>query len=161
MLDLDVEATDIKQSVEFVELELSNEDLIEMESQQHLEQEEEEQEETMKEVQKKFTVRGLAGVFSKVNAALSQLESMDPNVERFSKVELQMKELMRCYREIYDEKKKITKQSNLTEFFLQATPTSSIISLSSSPSTTTSDDPAGNSNDDTDDPAGNSLQVLI
>ena len=44
MLDLDVEVTNIKEFVEFVEGELSNEDLIELEAHQHLEQEEEEKE---------------------------------------------------------------------------------------------------------------------
>lgn len=41
MLDLNVEVTDIKELVECVEGELSNEDCIELEAQQHLEQEEE------------------------------------------------------------------------------------------------------------------------
>ena len=71
----------------------------------------------MKEVQNK-----LAGMFSKVNAALLQLEGMDPNVERFSKVEQQIKELMRCYREIYDNKKKIKKAERLNRILLASYP---------------------------------------
>ncbi|XP_059583646.1 tigger transposable element-derived protein 1-like [Alligator mississippiensis] len=125
VLNLDVEVKDIEELVKYVEGELTNEDLIELEAQQHLEEEQEEEEERMEEVQKKFTVNGLAGVFSKVNAAILELEGMDPNVERFTKVERQMNELLRCYREIYEEKKKITKitkQTTLTGFFSKAIP---------------------------------------
>lgn len=43
------------------------------------------------EVQK-FTVKGLAGVFSKVNVTILELEGMDLNVEWFTKVEWQMDE---------------------------------------------------------------------
>ncbi|KYO32948.1 hypothetical protein Y1Q_0011272 [Alligator mississippiensis] len=60
---------------------------------------------------------------------------MDLNVERFTKVERQMNELLRCYREIYEEKKKITKQTTLTGFFSKATPRT----------------PADNSDDNSDD----------
>ena len=58
--------------------ELTNEDLIELEAQQHLEQEEEEVERT-EDIQKKFTVKGLANVFSKINADMLELEAMDPS----------------------------------------------------------------------------------
>ncbi|XP_059580411.1 tigger transposable element-derived protein 1-like [Alligator mississippiensis] len=129
VLNLDVEVKDIEELVEYVEGELTNEDLIELEAQQHLEEEEEEEEEErMEEVQKKLTVNGLADAFSKVNAAILELEGMDPNVERFTKVEWQMNELLRCYCEIYEEKKKITKitkQTTLTGFFSKATPRTS------------------------------------
>ena len=62
MLNLDVEVEDIEEFVEYVEGELTNEDLIELEAQQHLEEEEEEEEEEerMEEVQKKFTVKGVS-----------------------------------------------------------------------------------------------------
>ena len=74
VLNLDVEVEDIEELVEYIEGELTNEDLIELEGQQHLEEEEEE--ERMEEVQNKFTVKGLAGVFSKVNVAILELEGM-------------------------------------------------------------------------------------
>lgn len=38
-------------------------------------------------VQKKFTVKRLANVFFKVNAAILELKAMNPNVEQFGKVE--------------------------------------------------------------------------
>lgn len=59
------------------------EDLIELETQQHLEEEGK-----MEEVQRKFSVEELAGMFSKVNvAAVLELGVKDPNVEQFMKVE--------------------------------------------------------------------------
>ena len=159
ILNLDAEVEDIEELEEYAEGELTNEDLIELEAQQHLEEEEEKEEERMEEVQKKFTAKGLAGVFSKVNAALLELEGMDPNVERFTKVERQMNELLRCYREIYEEKKKLSQQTTLTRFFSKATtctttPTSTLISSPSSPLPGPSRAPdtlADNSDDDTND----------
>lgn len=70
VLNLDVEVEDTKEVVEYVDRELTNEDLIQVEVQQHIEEEEE----RMEEVQKVFTVKGLAGVFLKMNTVLSELE---------------------------------------------------------------------------------------
>ena len=98
MLELEVE--DIQELVEYEERELTNIDLIELEAQQHLEEEEVERTE---DVQKKFTVKVLASVFSKINAAMLELEVMDPNIERFTKLEIQTNKLFR-YREMYEEK---------------------------------------------------------
>lgn len=70
VLNLDVEVEDTKEVVEYVDGELTNEDLIQVEVQQHIEEEEE----RMEEVQKVFTVKGLGGVFLKMNTVLSELE---------------------------------------------------------------------------------------
>lgn len=59
--------------MEYVEGELTNDDLIELEVQQHFIEEEEER----LEVQK-FTIKGLANVEAKVNVAILELEAMDP-----------------------------------------------------------------------------------
>lgn len=102
-------------------------------TQKHVEKEVAE-EKRVDEMHKEFTVEGLSSVFSKINEALFELECMDNNVERFMKVEQQMNELLMCYREIYEEKKKITKQTILTSFYIKATtPTSPAISSPSSP----------------------------
>ncbi|GBM93140.1 hypothetical protein AVEN_27380-1 [Araneus ventricosus] len=63
------EDTDTKhiELVDYADGELTNEDIIDVEALQHLEEEEGQRTE---EVQKKFTVHGLAGVFSKINAAM-------------------------------------------------------------------------------------------
>lgn len=100
-LHLDIEINDIQKLMKYDEL--TNEDLIDLEAQRHLEEKNENEE--MEEIKKKFTLKGLAGVFSKVNVTLLELKAMDQNVERFKKVERQMNEVLQCYREIYEEKK--------------------------------------------------------
>lgn len=120
-----MEANDVQELVEFVEGELTNEDLLELEQQQHSEEDEE---------QKKFTVKGLGGVFSKINEVMLELEAMDPNVERLTKVERHINEGLRCYHEIYEEKKKQTKQK-LILGFLRKTPTPTPTETTSTAST--------------------------
>lgn len=111
-LNLDVEVEDIVELVDYAGGELTKDDLIELEVLQHLE---EEGNKRIEEMQKRFTVHGLASVFSKINAAMLELEAMDPNIERFNDVEHGMSELLKCYREIYEEQI-ITKQTTLNEF---------------------------------------------
>ncbi|XP_026577824.1 tigger transposable element-derived protein 1-like isoform X2 [Pseudonaja textilis] len=119
-LDLEVDAEDVRNLVAYTEGELSNEDLIELkeelEAQKIVEEEveKEERKEEKKEEEKKvvevrpktFSLRRLASVFSSVNKILSELESMDPDVERFRRVHWEMCEILKCYREIYEGKKK-------------------------------------------------------
>ena len=66
VLQLEVEADDVQKLVDYVEGELSNEDLVELEEQRKLEELENENEET-NEVQKKFTTKGLGSAFAKIN----------------------------------------------------------------------------------------------
>ncbi|KAM6471903.1 tigger transposable element-derived protein 1-like isoform 2-T2 [Liasis olivaceus] len=106
-LDLEVDSEDVRNLIAYTEGELSNEDLIELK-----EVVEKEEEKKILEVKPKtFSVKRLAGVFSGVNNILSELESMDPNVERFRKVHWEMCEILKCYREIYEGKKKKRKKS--------------------------------------------------
>ena len=56
--------------------------------------------EKSEELRKKFTAKGLASAFGRANEFLMDIEAMDPNVERFTKLERGLKELLRCYREI-------------------------------------------------------------
>ena len=99
----------------YTESELTNKDLIELEAQQHLEEDDNTIKEE-KEVQKKFTVNSLASVFSHFNIGLSKLESMDPNVGHFAKVSYIMNKILQCYHEIYKKKKKKTIQTNVNQF---------------------------------------------
>lgn len=78
---LEIEADDVQELVDYVEGELSEEDLIELEKQRHQENNNDDDNEQRDVVEKKFTVKGLASVFSKINEALLELETMDPNVE--------------------------------------------------------------------------------
>lgn len=48
-------------------------------------------------MKKKFTVRGLVGVFSKINAAILEFEVMEPNTARFNTVDHGMRELIKSY----------------------------------------------------------------
>ncbi|XP_026543104.1 tigger transposable element-derived protein 1-like [Notechis scutatus] len=127
-LDLEVDAKEVKKWIAYAEGELSNEELIELkeeleaqkvveeevEKEKEKEKEEKEKEEKEKEEKEKvveiqpktFSLKRLAGVFSGVNKVLSELKRMDPDVERFSKVHWEMSEILKCYREIYEGKKK-------------------------------------------------------
>ncbi|KAM6471887.1 uncharacterized protein PHA67_002581 [Liasis olivaceus] len=154
-LDLEVDPEDLKKLISYTEGELSNEDLIELkeelEAQRVLEEQEKEQEqgkEKEKEKEKKeekkivevkpktFSLKRLAGVFSGINKILSELESMDPNVERFRKVHWEMCEILKCYREIYEGKKKKTVETKHGGLFKKIIPSPTPFpSLFPSPST--------------------------
>ncbi|XP_015670871.1 tigger transposable element-derived protein 1 [Protobothrops mucrosquamatus] len=129
-LDLEVEAEDVRSLIAYTEGELSNEELIELkeelEEQKVVEEEveKEEKKEERKVEQKKvvevqpktFSLKRLASVFSGVNKILSELESMDPDVERFRRVHWEMREILKCYREIYEEKRKESVESRHSGF---------------------------------------------
>ncbi|XP_007434210.1 histone-lysine N-methyltransferase SETD2 isoform X2 [Python bivittatus] len=125
-LDLEVDAEHVKNLIAYTEGELSNEDLIELKEELKAQraEEEEEKEETLEVEPKMFSVKRLAGVFSEVNKILSELESMDPNVERFRKVHREIHKILKCYHEIYEEKKKNTAQSKLSGLFKTVSPSS-------------------------------------
>ncbi|XP_058029622.1 tigger transposable element-derived protein 1-like isoform X3 [Ahaetulla prasina] len=124
-LDLEVDAKEVKKWIAYAEGELSNEELIELkeelEAQKVVEEEVEKEKEKVEKEKEKvekekekvveiepktFSLKRLAGVFSSVNKVLSELKRMDPDVERFSKVHWEMSEILKCYREIYEGKKK-------------------------------------------------------
>ncbi|XP_063148794.1 tigger transposable element-derived protein 1-like [Candoia aspera] len=149
-LDLEVDAEDVKNLIAYTEGELSNEDLIELKEELEAQMVEEEEEEKEKEKEKEkvvekqivevkpktFSVKRLAGVFTGVNKILSELESMDPNVERFRKVHWEMREILKCYREIYEEKKKKIVETKQSGFYKKVTPSPALLPpLLPSPST--------------------------
>ncbi|XP_069776185.1 tigger transposable element-derived protein 1-like isoform X2 [Narcine bancroftii] len=119
-LELEVKVEDVEELLDLESKELTDEELIEIEEERIAEKERRKKEE--EEPQRNFTVKGLANVFSQVNKALADLESMDQNVERFTKVDRQIQEALNCYRQIYEEKKKQTIQTNLSLFFKHVTP---------------------------------------
>ncbi|XP_068602057.1 tigger transposable element-derived protein 1-like [Brachionichthys hirsutus] len=91
VLQLEVEPDDVKKLLEYVEGELSDEDLLELEEQRKLDEVEES--EIPDRVQKKFTATGLATAFAKISEAMLEIEAMEPNVERFTKVERNKKHI--------------------------------------------------------------------
>ena len=83
-----------------------------------MEEDEEEKERTVV-VQRKFTVKGLANVFSKLNEALLEVGAMDLSVERFTKMEHHISEDLCCCPEINKEKKKEREKQTLVMGFLR------------------------------------------
>lgn len=62
---------------------------------------------------RQFTTEGLAEALSMVNSGLAILAGMDCDEERYANIERQIKESIRCYQEIYDERTKATDQTAL------------------------------------------------
>jgi hypothetical protein len=54
--------------------------------------------------------------FQDLSLCLAQLEKMDPNTSRFLKLQRMAEDTFACYREIYEEKKKVGVQVSLDRF---------------------------------------------
>jgi hypothetical protein len=54
--------------------------------------------------------------FHKIASAMARFEEMDPNATRFLKIQRGVDDMLTCYREIYEEKKKASVQSSLDKF---------------------------------------------
>ncbi|KAK3871050.1 hypothetical protein Pcinc_023785 [Petrolisthes cinctipes] len=78
---------------------------------------EEAEEEEVEVPTKHFQTKVIAQAFALVEEALALLESQDPNEERHVKVSSAVKDALKCYQVIYDEKKKAVTQSSLHRFF--------------------------------------------
>ena len=108
-----MEEEDFQELFESHSQELTNEELMELETSM---QGPEEDEEEILPV-KKFETKLMADGFNFMEKALSIFENQDPNVERFSKVATSVRDSFQCYRIIYDERKKKTVQTSLNQFF--------------------------------------------
>ncbi|XP_069840890.1 tigger transposable element-derived protein 1-like [Dendropsophus ebraccatus] len=95
--------------------ELSAEDLIQLEKQIIKEEEDMPTPEP-----KRFTRQGLARGFALVEEGLSKFEAEDPNMERYSSVARGVMDSLRCYKEILEEKKMVSFQTNLQQYFKTA-----------------------------------------
>ena len=82
--------------------ELTNEELMKLETMQGPEEDEEEEILPVK----KFVTKLMADGFSFMEKALTIFENQDLNFERFSKVATSVRDSFQCYRIIYDKKKK-------------------------------------------------------
>ena len=71
---------------------------------------------------RKFTLKEMTQAFSLRNQMPQMFETMDYNVERFARIERIIEEALRPYKEIYEEKKKRTVQTNLRMFIKTTTP---------------------------------------
>jgi hypothetical protein len=121
---LNVDEDDNEELLEAVPEELTNVELLELE-QEHIGEEEAREKETAEEEKevplRKFTVKGLAQAFADLNKLLKKFENMDPNTERFSLIERNVYSALSAYKQIYDEKKKQTKQTTMGIFLKRVT----------------------------------------
>ncbi|XP_058402562.1 E3 ubiquitin-protein ligase RNF4 isoform X2 [Diceros bicornis minor] len=124
-------SADVKAGEEFLETlevvpkELTKEELLELEQKYIAEEEVREKEtagEEKEEPPRKFTVKGLAEAFTDLNKLLKKFEDMDPNTERFAVIERNVHGALSAYKQIYDEKKKQTKQTTMDIFLKRVTP---------------------------------------
>ena len=161
-LSLECEMEDVEELLEQESGELTNEELIELEEERVVEEERRAAEEE-EEPQKMFTSKGLSEGFSLLNKLLAHFEAMDPNVERFARIERMAHDTFRPYREIYEEKKKHTVQTKLTMFLKRPNPPATAPAApaddyADDPQPSTSDanssltPPAAPADDDADDP---------
>ncbi|XP_053413462.1 PRKR-interacting protein 1 isoform X2 [Nycticebus coucang] len=92
---------------------------------------------------KKFSTKELADAFRLIEAGMAKLEEQDPDRERFAKVYCTVSEGLRCYRAIYDEKKKSSVQTSIDAYLKKLTPAAesdphSLIPVPSSPTNSSS-----------------------
>ncbi|XP_036182980.1 tigger transposable element-derived protein 1-like [Myotis myotis] len=100
-LDLEVEAEDVTELLASHGEELSTKDLIQLKQQLI------EEEDTPTPEPKRFTSKELAGAFAMIEDALARFEAQDPNIDRFTKVARGVMGSLRCYKEIWEDKKKM------------------------------------------------------
>nr|XP_017197868.1 COX assembly mitochondrial protein 2 homolog isoform X1 [Oryctolagus cuniculus] len=109
-LELDIDEEDIHELVGIETEEISDEELIELEEERSEEAEAEKG--VIPEAPKEFTTKKLAEAFATINSGLRMLEEMDVSYERFARADRQIQDALACYREIYNEKKRQSIQSN-------------------------------------------------
>ncbi len=118
-LSLECEMEEIEELLDKESEELTNEDLIELEEEKKVAEEERREaaaeKEEEEEPQRMFTTKGLAEGLSQLNKLFAHFEGMDPNIERFSRIERMVLDAFRPYQEIYEEKKR-TIQTKLNMF---------------------------------------------
>ncbi|XP_063309192.1 tigger transposable element-derived protein 1-like [Pelobates fuscus] len=124
-LDLDISVTDINDLLEAHKEELTNEDLLDMEEQEEVEEVEDV---TAPETPvHSFTLKGLEEAFQHMEKAINIFESQDSNFERSTKVARDLRNAYNCYKEIYNEKRRMSwKQTTIRACLQKAAVTSSV-----------------------------------
>ncbi|KAK1327402.1 hypothetical protein QTO34_014193 [Cnephaeus nilssonii] len=110
-LDLEVEAEDVTELLTSHGEELSAEDLTQL-KQQFIEEED-----TSTPEPRRFTSKELAGAFAMIEEALARFEAQDPNIDRYTKVARGVLDSLRCYKEIWEDTKKVSFQTSLELYF--------------------------------------------
>ena len=105
-MSLECETEEVEELLDKKSEELANEDLIELEKEKVAEEERREAaaaaempEEEEEEPQRMFTTKGLAEGLSMLNKLITHFEGMDPNIERFARIERMALDAFRPYRE--------------------------------------------------------------
>ncbi|XP_041787908.1 uncharacterized protein LOC121603302 [Anopheles merus] len=117
-LEIEVNYEEMEELVNCAGEPLSNEELIKMQSLEILEEYLEDDSEGMEEENKCFSTKGLAEAFSNLELALSTIEAMDSDEERFARVSNSVRENMKIYLQIWEDKKKSTKQLTMDNFLI-------------------------------------------
>ncbi|KAK1327341.1 hypothetical protein QTO34_018110 [Cnephaeus nilssonii] len=99
-LDLEVEAEGV------TELLASHGEEVSAEDHTHLKQQFIEEEDTPTPEPRRFTSKELAGAFAMIEEALARFEAQDPNRDRYTKVARGVMDSLRCYKEIWEDKKR-------------------------------------------------------
>ena len=117
-LEIEVNLDEMKQLIIEAAEPLSNDELIKLETLEVLEEYLENDEESSDEEtdKKSFKTNKLAEAFSYMEKALAEIEKMDENEERFSKVSRNIRNEMAVYKQIYKDKISSTKQLTMDSF---------------------------------------------
>ncbi|KAK1327371.1 hypothetical protein QTO34_014991 [Cnephaeus nilssonii] len=110
-LDLEVEAEDVTELLASHGEELSAEDLTQL-KQQFVEEED-----TPTPEPRRFTSKELAGAFAMIEDALARFAAQDPNSDRYTKVARGVMDSLRCYKEIWEDTKKVSFQTSLEHYY--------------------------------------------
>ncbi|XP_053985498.1 tigger transposable element-derived protein 1-like [Hylaeus volcanicus] len=109
-LNLNVSASDVNDLLEAHDEELMDEDILVMEEPEEDEDEEDIENETPV---RSFTLEALDEAFRHIERASEIFESQDSNFERATKIGEELRNACECYREIYEEKKRLIGQRTL------------------------------------------------
>ncbi|XP_064410189.1 tigger transposable element-derived protein 1-like [Latimeria chalumnae] len=114
----ELEEKDIEEVLESHTEELTNEDLQQLEVQRACIEEDDEDDDPKEQPQPQMlTTKRMAEAFHHIDIAMQIFSDDDPNRERSSKVSRGISDVLRCYSEIYQEKKKKSLQQTLAVFF--------------------------------------------
>uniref|UniRef100_UPI00358F6F9C uncharacterized protein isoform X1 n=1 Tax=Myxine glutinosa TaxID=7769 RepID=UPI00358F6F9C len=126
----EVDLDDVVELLESHGEDLSNQDLIELEQQRARERQEEAESPTPPP--KHFTTKRLAEIFHYIDHAKEIMMEDDPNMERSLHAKRALDDAVRCYKELYERKKREAIQTSLYTYFK---PPSSSTSSHETPST--------------------------
>lgn len=130
----DVDEQDVQELLDSHDQPLSVEDLLQMQEQRALAEDEEEEEE---DESRGLTLAKLREVLNGVDTLMGILQDADPNTARSANAVQATNDALKIYREIYQHKKQLAKQSVITSFFKPVSQ-----SGTTSPPASTSSDPA-------------------